>query len=136
PPYQAGEVAELLRMHASSAIPSLHKLRPEIRPVLSDVVSKLLAKDPDDRYQTAAGLLWDLEHLTEIERSRSNRPEIALGSKDSHFRLVPEIPLVGRDSEMAAARRAWERARAGNGAIVQVEGEGGSGKTRLVRELL
>lgn len=136
PPFIADDVTELLRLHSAVAAPRVHDLRPEIRPLVSEIIGKLLSKDPDDRYQTALGLLWDLEHLTDIEAARTSATPLALGSKDAQFRLVPEIPLVGRISEMASVKHAWQRASNGFGGIIQVEGEGGSGKTRLIRELL
>jgi serine phosphatase RsbU (regulator of sigma subunit) len=136
PPFTANDVTELLRLHSAVAAPRVHDLRPEIRPLVSEIIGKLLSKDPDDRYQTALGLHWDLEHLADIEAARTSSAPLSLGSKDAQFRLVPEIPFVGRVSEMASVKRAWERASKGFGGIVQVEGEGGSGKTRLIRELL
>jgi DNA-binding SARP family transcriptional activator len=48
----------------------------------------------------------------------------------------PRPPLVGRGAELAALIAAWERARAGRGQVVLIEGEPGEGKTRLVDELL
>ena len=135
PPFQANDVTELLRQHAAVAAPNIHAQRPEIRPLVSDIIGKLLAKDPDDRYQTSLGLLWDLDHLAELSEAQSGGKQAVLGSRDAQFRLVPEIPLVGRTSEIASLKRAWLRATTGFGGIVQVEGEGGSGKTRLLREL-
>ena len=46
-----------------------------------------------------------------------------------------ESPLVGRSEPLAALRAAWRRARAGPATIVTVDGEAGSGKTRLLIEL-
>jgi DNA-binding SARP family transcriptional activator len=51
------------------------------------------------------------------------------------LRPVPPFPFVGRDGELATLRDLLERAEAGAGGIVLLEGEAGSGKTRLVREL-
>ncbi len=44
--------------------------------------------------------------------------------------------LTGRDVEMAALRSAVESASAGNGALVEICGEAGIGKSRLVQALL
>jgi adenylate cyclase len=51
-------------------------------------------------------------------------------------RLSAGDPLVGRDRELARARRVLRRARrAGPGAVVLVVGDAGMGKSRLVAEL-
>ena len=44
--------------------------------------------------------------------------------------------FVGRDAEMAALRRALDAARVGQGSLVEVIGEPGMGKTRLVQEVV
>ncbi len=43
-------------------------------------------------------------------------------------------PLVGREDELALLMRRWERARAGEGQFVQIIGEPGLGKSRLIEE--
>lgn len=48
---------------------------------------------------------------------------------------VAHAPLVGREEPLAALRAAWRRASAGSPAVSTVEGEAGSGKTRLLAEL-
>ena len=47
-----------------------------------------------------------------------------------------QVPLVGREREMARLSDLMDRARAGRGVLVDLIGEPGIGKTRLVRELL
>ena len=44
-------------------------------------------------------------------------------------------PLVGRSKELDLLMRRWERARSGQGQFVQIVGEPGIGKSRLVEEL-
>lgn len=46
------------------------------------------------------------------------------------------VPLVGRDQELASLRHAWDEARGGHGVVVDVTGDVGMGKSRLLRELL
>jgi class 3 adenylate cyclase len=43
-------------------------------------------------------------------------------------------PLVGREEELATLARRWERAKAGDGQFVQIVGEPGLGKSRLLEE--
>ena len=49
---------------------------------------------------------------------------------------APDGELTGRDEEMAALRSAVEAASAGNGALVEIVGEAGIGKSRLVQALI
>ena len=46
-----------------------------------------------------------------------------------------DLPLVGRQDEIAAIDEAMERARAGEGRTIEIVGPPGIGKTRLLREL-
>jgi serine/threonine protein kinase len=52
PPFQGGSLYELLRAHHSTEARPLHQVRPEVPVELSLVVSKMMAKDPNMRYQT------------------------------------------------------------------------------------
>ena len=47
-----------------------------------------------------------------------------------------ETPLVGRDSELAALLAVLDDVRTGNGWIIEVSGAAGSGRSRLVQELV
>jgi class 3 adenylate cyclase/tetratricopeptide (TPR) repeat protein len=56
------------------------------------------------------------------------------GSKSQ--RAAGGLPLIGRDQELALLTSAWERARAGNGQMVELAADAGMGKSRLVEEFL
>lgn len=128
PPFQAAEAGELIRLHANAA-----PAPPEgVSPALAAIILKLLAKDPDDRYLSAEALLKDLDRLK------------ALNSGGAPFDLGRDEPgqpgfrtaLWGRDSELEELLARWAEAARGRGGLVLVEGEAGSGKSRLVSELL
>ncbi|HVE81547.1 MAG TPA: SpoIIE family protein phosphatase [Myxococcales bacterium] len=136
PPFNAKNLAELLHMHAAIKPPDAHQVNSTVRPVLALILNKLLAKDPDDRYQTCTGLLADLESMGELEAAHKFGRQVVLGGKDTSLHAGFEVPLVGRATEMAALGKYWSQARNSQGTMVQLEGEGGSGKTRLVREMI
>jgi class 3 adenylate cyclase/tetratricopeptide (TPR) repeat protein len=46
-----------------------------------------------------------------------------------------QTPLVGRDDDLATLLKRWERARGGEGQFIQIVGEPGLGKSRLIDEL-
>jgi eukaryotic-like serine/threonine-protein kinase len=122
-PYAAHDVGELLRMHAVAAVPDLLDRVPGIAPELAEVVQILLAKDPDDRYQSAEELAADL-------RSCVGAFEAAPGAD-----AAPVRPLVGRSAELSKLLARWEKAREGHGGVGTVRGADGTGKTRLAAEL-
>lgn len=132
PPFFAESAGELLQRHltAKPAVPSM--VNPRIRSALSAMILKLLSKDPDDRYQSARGFLADLENISEIELRGE---PYSLGAGDSGLRSI-DLPFVGRNEELATVLEVRAQTCAGKGSVLLIAGEGGSGKTRLVRELL
>ena len=120
-PFEADDVGELLRLHLAAPVPDLAALRPGIDPALSAVVSRLLAKDPDDRYPDAVALLADLRGCP--------------GGEAADQPAVSRWPMRGRAAEAERLSRRWERARAGQGGVAVIRGAAGSGRTRLAAEV-
>jgi predicted ATPase/HPt (histidine-containing phosphotransfer) domain-containing protein len=133
-PFDADDALELIHAHiARQPIPP-RQHRPELPATLEDIVLRLLAKSPDERYQTAAGLLADLERArTELASSGSLTP-FALGQHDYDGRLrVPE-KLYGRSAPRDALLEAVRGARRGARALTLISGPPGVGKSALVQE--
>ncbi len=135
PPFQAADAGELIRMHASARPEPPRQLRPEISPALEAVILKLLAKDPDDRYSSAEALIGDLDRLDELNLRAARGLPLELGPDDT-APTVFRTALWGRDLELEELLARWAEASRGRGGVVLVEGEAGSGKSRLVAELL
>jgi predicted ATPase/class 3 adenylate cyclase/tRNA A-37 threonylcarbamoyl transferase component Bud32 len=103
--------------------------------VLGDIVERLLAKDPDERYRTARGLAHDLRWVAdELAKGGSVAP-FRLGELDKPRRLVVPQRLYGREPQLGALERAYREASAGKEPIVLVSGHGGIGKSSLADEL-
>ncbi|MEK6578350.1 MAG: AAA family ATPase, partial [Bdellovibrionota bacterium] len=135
-PYRSKDPAELIRLHAVMAPPDVREFSPEVSVGFAAIINKLLGKDPDDRYQSAKGLLFDLERLPEINRAMDKSEEISLDPQTDLIEVVGETPLVGRDTELAILRNRWNAVMRGSGTFVLIEGEPGSGKSRLIREVI
>jgi diguanylate cyclase (GGDEF)-like protein len=131
PPFVSDEVAELLRMHVVTVPPRLDEQRPEVPAALADIVARLLAKDPDDRYQTSMSLVADLRALA-ADPAAVGAPAAVADDEAGHSGLAP---LIGREAERTRLTARWQRARDGHGGVAVVSGGPGLGKTRLMEEL-
>jgi eukaryotic-like serine/threonine-protein kinase len=60
-PFPGGSVTEKMLKHQFNQPTPLLMLRPEVPEAVADIVDKLMAKRPEDRYQTPAELSLDLE---------------------------------------------------------------------------
>ncbi len=136
PVFVAADAGELIRMHGVARPASIADLRPDLSPGLSAIVDRLLNKDPDDRYASCAALAADLRRISELDEAlRAGRtPEVGQG--DGAERVHEEVPLVGREAELSELRSGVRAALDGRGSFMLVKGEPGSGKSRLVRELV
>ncbi|MGL5059738.1 MAG: PAS domain S-box protein, partial [Microcoleus sp.] len=109
--------------------------REEIPSVLADIVMKLMAKNAEDRYQSAAGLQADLQHcLAEIKTTGTIR-DFEIGKFDRLSQLNIPQKLYGRETQIQQLLAAFDRASKGKGELVAISGYSGIGKTALVQEL-
>ncbi|MCG8651559.1 MAG: serine/threonine protein kinase [Pirellulales bacterium] len=63
PPYPGGTMLQKLLSHGNAPPPDARQLREEVSDELMAVIEKMLAKDPADRYQSAADLIADLREV-------------------------------------------------------------------------
>jgi predicted ATPase/signal transduction histidine kinase len=103
---------------------------------LSALIMRLLAKNAEERYQTAAGLEADLRRCLRQWQSEGRIDPFPLGTEDSSDQLrIPE-KLYGRGREVEALLAAFDRVVAQGGAeLVLVSGYSGVGKSSVVNEL-
>lgn len=135
PPFLTEDPLELLHSHIAKLPRSPSELRPDVPEVVSQIVLKLLAKNAEDRYQSALGLRHDLGRCLELCERGAPLVLSALGERDvSESFFVPEI-LYGRRQEIDALLAAFERVSAGACEMAVVSGSPGIGKSALVREL-
>jgi signal transduction histidine kinase len=133
PPFAAARLDELLHQHVAR-IPDPPSARaPGVPRILDLVCAKLLEKDPDERYSTAASLARDLDRLEALAGFAGARGASALdaGGRPAARR---DPPLVGRAAELLAIERALDAARRGEARVLVLEGGPGAGASRLLEE--
>jgi len=143
-PFQSNDAMELVHCHIAKQPLSLHEINPEIPPVLSEIVSKLMAKNAEDRYQSALGLKFDLEFCLKQLEENGRIESFAITQRDVGDRfLIPE-KLYGRETEVAELLAAFDRVagfsqqaseQGGGCELMLVAGFSGIGKTAIVNEV-
>ncbi|UWZ85206.1 AAA family ATPase [Occallatibacter riparius] len=112
-----------------------HELQNAPRAV-SAIIMRLLAKTPEERYQTAAGVHCDLRRCLAEWESQGRIQEFVPGKQDTPDRLVIPEKLYGRAHEIETLLSAFDRVVAGRRPeLVLVSGYSGIGKSALVNEL-
>ena len=135
-PFTASDPMEWVHCHIARVPVAPSRRSSEIPEQLSDVIMKLLAKAPEDRYQTAASVEADLRRcLSELE-ARGQIESFALGSGDVPDRLLVPEKLYGREKEIELLLGAFDRVVGqGTTELVLVSGYSGVGKSSVVNEL-
>jgi PAS domain S-box-containing protein len=136
PPFQASDTMQLIHAHIAQSPRKLIELVVDLPEAISAVISKLLAKDPSERYQSVSGLLPDLERcLTSWVASRAI-PLFELGRYDAPKQLLLRHQLYGRTDEINRLTAALERVKTtGAPELIVVSGYSGIGKSALVAQL-
>lgn len=132
PPFPATDPLELVHAHVAVSPRPPHERVSSIPPGLSAVVLRLLAKDPDARYQSARGLRADLQAcLAHLRGEAALPPTWQPGLEDISSELRLPETLYGRQSELRALSNHVRRGHGATG-LALVAGGSGSGKTSLV----
>jgi histidine kinase len=134
-PFQATDPLSWVHCHISKRAPSPRELRPALPEPLARLVCRLMAKNPDQRYQSARGLRKDLEHCQRAWSERGDIPDFAIGEHDVSERFQLPQQLFGREPEIARLLQAFESASVGPARLLLVTGQAGVGKSSLIQEL-
>ncbi|MHB8971643.1 MAG: ATP-binding protein [Pirellulaceae bacterium] len=134
PPFCGETVGKILFEHMTAAVPELNVHDIEVPSALEEVVQRLLRKDPRDRYQSTDGALADLQAVLAGWERGERDPRVVVGGSDIRSSLT-EPALVARVKELQRTTACIERVKQGQSTLIVLEGESGSGKTRLLTEM-
>ena len=144
-PFPSTDPMELVHCHIAKQPPFVHTINPDIPIIVSDMISKLMAKNAEDRYQSALGLKYDLETCLSQWQETGRVEPFELGTQDICDRFVIPEKLYGRAREVETLRRAFDRVAGktqpledssrGRSEMMLVAGFSGIGKTAVVNEV-
>ena len=135
-PFVASDPMEWVHSHVARRPQSPATYVPNVEPQLAAIVMKLLAKTPEERYQTATGVEHDLRRCLAVLEAGDNMDMFALAERDRSDRLLIPERLYGRNDDIEALNSTFNLVlQDGRPRFVLVRGRPGIGKSSLVNEL-
>jgi predicted ATPase/signal transduction histidine kinase/GAF domain-containing protein/tRNA A-37 threonylcarbamoyl transferase component Bud32 len=145
-PFDSTNTLALIHCHIAKQPISPQAIDAGVPPVIAEIVMKLMAKNAEDRYQSAWGVQADLEHCLHQLETGDRIESFPLGQQDVTDKFQIPQKLYGREVEIAALLAAFENVAgsAGEGETIPpsspcklmlVSGYSGIGKSALVQEL-
>ncbi|NLY42926.1 MAG: protein kinase [Clostridiaceae bacterium] len=111
---------------------SFYKINPEIPVAIRDIIMKLLSQNPDDGYQSAYGIIKDLDECRRQWNLTGKIEPFIPGRMDISLRFELPHRLYGREKEAKILKSAFKRACNGQGELIIISGYAGVGKTALL----
>ncbi|OLP19944.1 serine/threonine protein kinase [Leptolyngbya sp. 'hensonii'] len=134
-PFISDDPLELMHCHMAKIPLPVHQVNPDVPAMVATIVTKLMAKNAEDRYQSALGLKHDLERCLAQWQETGGIAEFEPGQRDLSDRfLIPE-KLYGREAEVQTLLAAFDRVARGSSELMLVAGFSGIGKTAVVNEV-
>ena len=134
-PFFSLDPLELIHSHLAEETPDAHESNANIPCQLSKIIARLTFKQPEKRYQSAAGLLADLLRCREDYLASGAIAEFPLGLQDRTQRMIFISKMIGRHAESELIQHEYNRVMDNDFRSVFISGLSGIGKTRLIQEL-
>ncbi|MEH2195795.1 MAG: AAA family ATPase [Nostoc sp.] len=134
-PFLSQDPLQLVYSHIAVQPINPQLLNPKIPNAISEIVLKLMAKNAEDRYQSATGLLADLELCLNQLKTKGTITDFIPGRLDILSQLLIPQKLYGRENQVNELLAAFERVTSGTSEIMLVSGYSGIGKSVLVNEV-
>lgn len=134
PPF-AGDELEIIYSHIAKIPVEPKTVSNEIPSTISDIIMKLLSKNAEDRYQTAAGLKYDLQYCLENLYTRDKIIDFRIAQNDMSNRFEIPQKLYGRENDINKLKDLIKCTKKDGAKILLVSGYSGIGKTTIIQEI-
>ncbi len=134
-PFQTDDPLEMIHAHIAGQARPPHALNRSIPVPVSEIIMKLMAKNAEERYQSALGLKSDLETCLNAYRSANEVAAFPLGKHEILDEFQIPQKLYGRREQIDQLLNVFEEVSAGSNQLVLIPGPPGIGKSVLVNEI-
>jgi len=108
-PFESNDPMELVHSQIARKPKPPFQIKGEIPKTISNIILKLMAKTPEQRYQSAKGILFDLQTSLQQWESNGSISHFLLGQRDKSDRFVIPEKLYGRETEVQTLLDAFDR---------------------------
>ncbi|MEO1261162.1 MAG: AAA family ATPase [Bacteroidota bacterium] len=131
-PFSGNDGLAVIHKHLTKQPEKVSTWNEDVPMVLENIISILLEKNPGHRYQSADGLLLDIEQLL-VEPERMS--DTAFNFNENYNPGVFQIKnkLYGREQEIHSLEKSYSEAKNGQPQLILLGGYSGVGKTALVQ---
>ncbi len=130
-PFPTTDALELVHCHIAKPPISSHELNANVPQPLSDIITKLMAKNAEDRYQSAYSLKADLEECLRQWQVTGQIAPFPLRQQDVSSQFQISQKLYGREQEIEILLTAFERVAITDGSSQAEDAQRGSGGENL-----
>ena len=134
-PFVTNDPMRLVHCHLAQKPRSAYLINSKIPITVSKIIDKLLAKNPEQRYQSAIGIKADLINCYKQLQTTGSIVNFTIGREDVVDKLQIPQKLYGRENEIGQLIDAFDHISRGNIAMVTVAGYSGIGKSALISEI-
>ncbi len=134
-PFDSADSPELIYSHIAKTPIEPNTVTKGLPHVVSGIIMKLLAKNAEDRYQSAFGVKYDLEKCLQQFSDNGKVENFPIARFDYSGKLYFSDKLYGRKKEISFLNNLFEKCTNGHKQTLLVSGYSGSGKTALVEIL-
>ncbi|MBW8331782.1 MAG: AAA family ATPase [Prolixibacteraceae bacterium] len=134
-PFDSVDPLEVIHFHLSRNPIPLSSIIPDLPGGFDQVISKLMEKNPDDRYHSAAGLKADLETIKKHFISKEPLINFKAGLYDLTGHYKQNQKLYGRENEINELLNYFKNLSVLKSMLVLVAGYSGVGKSALIRHI-
>jgi len=131
PPFNSSDPLELIHFQIARTPPALKEVNPNTPHWLSEIINKLLSKQPEQRYQSAHSGYTDIESGRLLWEQNSEISSFPLARDDKRGQLSLPKRLYGREEQLETVNELLDSINKGNTILARIHGVQGMGKARF-----
>lgn len=133
-PFSGSTPMELIHAHIAMApVPPIELVKTQ--PIISDGILKMLEKKPEDRYQTAESMAYDIRRCRLLLEEGKDCNAFRMAEKDIFYNLEPGRKLYGKLDILDDLKRHFDGIEESRVVLALLDGTDAVGKTMMLSEL-